>query len=615
MPDKLDWKFPGTKDGEIKGLNDSGVETFRGNVLFSLAREICQNSLDARHPPHENGGPPVIVEFKLFSTPLHAFPALGQFQDALASMEAFWRKKENEQSLDFLGKLNRTLKKNNLTWLRISDFQTSGLKGVSNADPDASTYWNNLVKSSGVSQKVSSGGGSFGIGKFAPFSCSALRTIFYATQSVDGEKGFQGVARLMSFRDTEGLLASGIGYCGCNGAKPLDDWMSLDPDFTRNCPGTDIFIPGFLGKDIHGEIIKSVLDGFLYAIYHNRLVVKVDDGKDQTIIDSKWLADERQEGKICGDDQLTFKYDALQIPSDQWLKKSIGGGSVRLGIAVGPGRQSKIAMIRDDPGMQIFQKGFTAALSFTGVLIVEGGLNSELKTMENPQHTGWQINRNPEKGDLLRELYAFCEECIREKLKALPGEEIDSGLGDILPDEGDDEKREQETLAVKLVRGEVKKEKPKGHRKRPHPAKGGDGEGDSGGRSGESGEHTGGGKSGGRARGNQGGGAGEKQTIRYEVPHESFRSICADRARGAYRLKLTPGKNAANGSIDISTVAEIKDYPATVLSASLADGTPLRVDGSTVSGLTFEKGVRLDINVILDSTDFVSLEVDCHGHK
>ena len=41
------WYFPSNDHGENKGINDTGVATFRGTPLKSLAREICQNSLDA----------------------------------------------------------------------------------------------------------------------------------------------------------------------------------------------------------------------------------------------------------------------------------------------------------------------------------------------------------------------------------------------------------------------------------------------------------------------------------------------------------------------------------------------------------------------------------------
>lgn len=41
------WRFPLNDYGQIFGIADSGVETFKGTPMKSLAREICQNSIDA----------------------------------------------------------------------------------------------------------------------------------------------------------------------------------------------------------------------------------------------------------------------------------------------------------------------------------------------------------------------------------------------------------------------------------------------------------------------------------------------------------------------------------------------------------------------------------------
>lgn len=41
------WNFPSNNYGQIFGIADSGIETFKGTPIKSLAREICQNSLDA----------------------------------------------------------------------------------------------------------------------------------------------------------------------------------------------------------------------------------------------------------------------------------------------------------------------------------------------------------------------------------------------------------------------------------------------------------------------------------------------------------------------------------------------------------------------------------------
>ena len=61
----INWSFISNQNGEIKGINDSGVATFRGTPLKSLAREICQHSLDAFVDDT-----PVVVEFHSFEIPI-----------------------------------------------------------------------------------------------------------------------------------------------------------------------------------------------------------------------------------------------------------------------------------------------------------------------------------------------------------------------------------------------------------------------------------------------------------------------------------------------------------------------------------------------------------------
>lgn len=41
------WNFPNANGLGIQGISNGGVETFKGEIIESLTREICQNSLDA----------------------------------------------------------------------------------------------------------------------------------------------------------------------------------------------------------------------------------------------------------------------------------------------------------------------------------------------------------------------------------------------------------------------------------------------------------------------------------------------------------------------------------------------------------------------------------------
>lgn len=71
------WRFPSNDYGEKKGINDSGIATFRGTPLRSLAREICQNSLDAARDKT------VRIEFKAFDITSDKLPGSDVLKDTL----------------------------------------------------------------------------------------------------------------------------------------------------------------------------------------------------------------------------------------------------------------------------------------------------------------------------------------------------------------------------------------------------------------------------------------------------------------------------------------------------------------------------------------------------
>ena len=42
------WEFATNEDGSLDGWNDGDIANFKSNVFKNLAREIIQNSIDAR---------------------------------------------------------------------------------------------------------------------------------------------------------------------------------------------------------------------------------------------------------------------------------------------------------------------------------------------------------------------------------------------------------------------------------------------------------------------------------------------------------------------------------------------------------------------------------------
>ena len=85
--DKYNWRFPRLDNGPEQGINDGGISTFKGSKLYTyLAREICQNSLDAKDPKSKE---PVIVTFNLMSLFSGAFYPIKGLRDALQSCKSY----------------------------------------------------------------------------------------------------------------------------------------------------------------------------------------------------------------------------------------------------------------------------------------------------------------------------------------------------------------------------------------------------------------------------------------------------------------------------------------------------------------------------------------------
>ena len=191
MINKYRWSFPKLDGGGVEGMNDPGVETFKNDIYASLAKEILQNSVDARLDKER----PVVVKIELFSIDSDQFPNLNEYSSILESCKESW--KENRKTKNFFEKAINGLNGQQLKVLKISDFNTTGLTGSKDLK-NKNSNWVGLVKSLGNSNKSMGEGGAFGIGKNAPFACSSIRTVFYNTLDTEGIKAFQGVTRLVS---------------------------------------------------------------------------------------------------------------------------------------------------------------------------------------------------------------------------------------------------------------------------------------------------------------------------------------------------------------------------------------------------------------------------------
>ena len=627
---KNEWRFPSNDYGQIFGIADSGVETFKGTPMKSLAREICQNSIDAGVDNQT-----VNVEFQTFQIKRDAVPHFDQLMDAFHCAEEFWSVQHSQKAVKFFKNAQKAGQKEYIRCLRISDFHTSGLTG---SDQDYNSPWCNLTKSTGASDKSGTAGGSFGIGKFAPFACSDFRTVFYSTLDKDGIKAYQGVARLTSFKKDDGTVTQGTGFYGLEKNMPVRDQIFLDPRFMRpdGMSGTDIYILGFdPDEDWVTQMVVSVLDGFLYAVFSGRLIVRIEDieiSKDHLPKLMEQYKDKFKEHAdeyyqvLCADEKSCPEY---QLDVD-------GLGTAHLKILISPGLWHRVALVRGT-GMKIMDRGYISnIIPFAGIMYIEGdALNTFLRSLENPQHTKWETDRADDKKKakkITQKLYGFIRSCFNEQKKEGGGAPLDPAVGQYLAaeDEGKQENREETltdvirevTLTPRTVRPPADSGAPSENPDTGVKA----GENDPKGNETSTGlPGEGSGRGSGNGNGSGGGGSDEgpgpgthpvdhKQKIVYIRPSKK-RAVCKSRKTGEYQIFYTPAVSAANGYLEVFIAAESGDYSTDAVSASLSDGTPLKVEQNRITGLTFEAGKPLKINLKLDfGGDYCSMEVKGYGH-
>ena len=446
------WNFPSNNDGKISGISEAGIETFRGELLKSLAKEICQNSLDAVLDSKKR----VLIEFKLYNIPLKEDRRISGLEEIFNLAKNYWQ--GNEKTIRFLEKAEKNFKKEKIRVLRISDHNTTGLTG---SDKKKNSTWNNLVKSTGVSDKTGSSGGSYGIGKSAPFACSDLRTLFYNTLDKDGLEAFQGVANLVSF-EKEDIVTQGTGYYGNSKDNTAIRNMDSFGAYTRKESGTDIYIICFLDdEEWKKKVVEAILENFLISILNDNIEIKVED----ILINKENLSFLME--KYKEDIELTYEYYQVLMEKDsQALEIEFKDlGKFKLYLLIKKDFKRRILISRSN-GMKIFDKNrISSSIQFSGVCILEDDkLNSYFREMETPQHDNWESDRhrNPKEAEKIKtEFFTILKEKVKEKGKETILDEMDAvGMGEYLPDIndiGDNSENNRENIDNKKKKFDFKK--------------------------------------------------------------------------------------------------------------------------------------------------------------
>lgn len=268
---EIGWNFPLTGGGVAPGLNNAGIVTFQGSRMAALARETIQNSLDAKASMN-----PVHVEFELRSIPRAQYPGSDEMAKILEACMA--AAGTNDKFLSIINSASELLEQDEIPFLRVWDRETTGLYG---------DKWELLLKREGDTDKDAGSGGSFGIGRNAPFAVSPLRTVFYWTRcghDADRRAAFQGKSILMS-HDTGSGRTQATGFFGIrHDCLELADDQIPEPfarieGRQRRGDGTSLWIPGFRDEGTWQErVAASVIAYYFSALRKGELTVTVDPG-------------------------------------------------------------------------------------------------------------------------------------------------------------------------------------------------------------------------------------------------------------------------------------------------------------------------------------------------
>ena len=429
----LNWTFAKNDGGRDSGIHDAGVETFKGNFDRYLAREMIQNSLDARHDPNN----PVLVKFEVLELNRNEIPDMDCLKATLARCAEYWS--HDKKAKEFFRRAEDISKQEKIISLLIGDYNTTGVLG---GDADRSQNWYNLIRCAGSSSKGGGEGGSFGIGKNAPFAASQLRTVLYSTFNTDEEHIFQGVATLVSHNHPQGGISQPTGFLGGQNGVSVRSMANVPPKFRRLQHGADIIVLGFPAtENWQNDLLYSVLDNCWPAIHFGDLEVKVGDitvKKDnlQTLLET-----------FSGQEGFTANlfFQAFTAPTHKFPVTLPLLHEVTLYLFAGDAELPKrIAMVRKT-GMKIFEKPFRSVIPFGGVFMCRNDHgNKLLREMEPPRHDIWDADY-PEKGvnrKVESEYVNFIRDCIRKLTPADESKVISiPGLNRFLPD--DDETPEE----------------------------------------------------------------------------------------------------------------------------------------------------------------------------
>jgi len=634
MTEHIGWHHPIDQSDQWDGFNEPGIEHFAGSPVMHLAREVNQNSFDSALD-----GSTVKVSMKLIQVETSSIPHLDELRKTMELCKDA-SQKESPKAVQFFDTAIHELGKSKISVLEISDYQTRGMRGpASNGTP----YFA-FMKAKGQSRKESeTATGSFGIGKFAPYAVSKLRTVFVSTVYEDTEGQFhqltQGKSILMSHDEDIGRH-QGTGFWGVRdrcqpvaGVSPeLPSWIqraTSEADLKQN-KGTKLTILGFDATAGWQESLAvSVAENFFGAIHAGKLEVEIN---------GKYLLDKDGIKEFFNNHEIRAAIESFKNEPDQYdnctkylstlqdnpeviIEESemVHLGLCELRILIAEGLPKKVCVLRNGmfisdsltlPGLRIFSdfKEFVAVVECKTKKGIE-----LLRAMEPPRHDDFEPERLPTKDDqkkgekALRLLASWVRDMLKrhaknpvsevttlDELKEYFADESGEGEG-----KGSEDINPQGRIFIRLKPLKPKTEAPKHHQEDGEGE--GEGEGEGGGGNGGSGGGDGLGGTGGGEGGSGSGGNAENPKTTVEI--NNVRAIIL--GGNSRKISFTPAKSGMV-SIGVMEAGADSDYDLAIASSDVGVVNKGRVQVSAT------KNNRITLTVGLNENFSGSLKVVAH---
>lgn len=425
MSQEAKWSFAGRGAGQIQGFNVAGLQWFADDPIGKVVREICQNSIDAAKSLDQ----PVRVAMALREIESSSFFQLSGLTPFIDSANDAAEKQDQSDAKSFWANAKKVLNQKTIKVLEFHDFETRGLTGpIEFSIENAGTPWIGLVMASGVNVASSdAAGGSFGIGKSAPFVLSELRTVFYYTHEIEfGQRRFIGSAILQSIDVPELFPAEparqGFGNFGMclEGAfeRPLLDeevpaWARKGREAFGEGTGTSVIVPGvsslLTSSEFANRATIAAVANLYASIKFGILEIELDDGERRIINQSNVdavLADVIS-GKYGAPSEFAMeqlstavtirdgvKYE-LHVPKFGDVVVYLRTGGETIGQNVGIARTNGQLITRRPPGLLAF--GHLGLQPFDLFIYAKAeGVAKIIRAFEPPSHDSLFLDKAPQ---------------------------------------------------------------------------------------------------------------------------------------------------------------------------------------------------------------------------